>query len=164
MFYTGSNKPINFESIPDSLMDFYKKMKEYETQIDIIIGTDSQNHSDTKIVSVIAVVCHGHGGIFFYRVNHTPKIKNVKQKLQKETADSLLLAEELIDILEKDHKYEDLYLDCPISIHVDAGNSKKGKTNELIPELVGWINACGYTAKTKPQSFVASTIADRISK
>ena len=46
----------------------------------------------------------------------------------------------------------------------DAGNSDKGKTKALIPELVGWIRASGYDAKTKPESFVASTIADRISK
>ena len=56
------------------------------------------------------------------------------------------------------------FLTCPIIIHVDAGNSVKGKTRALIPELVGWIRACGYDVRTKPESFVASTIADRISK
>jgi predicted RNase H-related nuclease YkuK (DUF458 family) len=57
-----------------------------------------------------------------------------------------------------------MFLTCPIIIHVDAGNSVKGKTRALIPELVGWIRACGYDVRTKPESFVASTIADRISK
>ena len=57
-----------------------------------------------------------------------------------------------------------MFAECPLSIHVDAGNSDKGKTKALIPELVGWIRASGYDAKTKPESFVASTIADRISK
>jgi unsaturated chondroitin disaccharide hydrolase len=63
-----------------------------------------------------------------------------------------------------DRKYEEMYLNCPIAIHVDAGNSTNGKTKELIPELVGWIRACGYDCQVKPESFVASTIADRISK
>jgi predicted RNase H-related nuclease YkuK (DUF458 family) len=85
MFYTGSHKPIGFSKIPDALLAFYAKMKGYDSQCDIIIGTDSQNHSDTKIVSVIAAVCQGHGGIFFYQITHEPKIQNVKQKLQKET-------------------------------------------------------------------------------
>ena len=57
-----------------------------------------------------------------------------------------------------------MYLSCPIAIHVDAGNSDIGKTKELIPELVGWIRACGYDCEVKPDSFVASTIADRLSK
>ena len=57
-----------------------------------------------------------------------------------------------------------MYLSCPISIHIDAGNSEIGKTKELIPELVGWVNALGYEAKIKPESFCSSTIADKISK
>ena len=43
-------------------------------------------------------------------------------------------------------------------------NSEKGKTRELIPELVGWVKASGYEAETKPESFVASCVADRLSK
>ena len=66
--------------------------------------------------------------------------------------------------MENEKKYEEMYLNCPISIHVDAGNSPKGKTRELIPEIVGWVKACGYDVKVKPESFCASTIADRISK
>ena len=50
------------------------------------------------------------------------------------------------------------------SIHVDAGVSPHGKTRELIPELVGWIKSCGYDCETKPYSWVASCIADKISK
>lgn len=164
MFYTGSNKPIEFKDIPDALKSFHERMKVYDAQCDIIIGTDSQNYSDTKMVSVIAAVCQGHGGIFFYKVTHEPKIRNVKQKLQKETGDSLTLAYELIDLLENDDRYTDLYLSCPISIHIDAGNSKKGKTRELIPELVGWVNACGFSCKCKPDSPIASSVADKISK
>lgn len=164
MFYTGSNKPIEFNAIPDALLNFYKKMNDYDSQYDIIIGTDSQNFHDTKIVSVIAMICQGHGGIFFYKISHEPKIRNVKQKLHKETGDSLTLAYELIDMLEAEEKYEDMYLSCPISIHIDAGNSKRGKTRELIPELIGWVNACNFKACVKPDSFVSSSIADRISK
>ena len=71
------------------------------------------------------------------------------------------MATELADGLEK---YEDLYLNTTLSIHIDAGLNPNGKTRELIPELVGWIQSCGYDCETKPDSWVASTIADRISK
>ena len=128
------------------------------------MGTDSQNHSETKIVTVICITCKGHGGIFFYQVTREPKIEEVRRKLYVETQESLEIAQQLIEELESNHIYSDVYLNCPISIHVDAGNSPKGKTRELIPEIVGWIKACGYDAKVKPDSFCASTIADRISK
>lgn len=164
MFYTGSNKEIEFKDIPNAILDFYNIQKKFDTQCDIIIGTDSQNHSDTKVARVIAVVSKGHGGIFFYEKYHTQLIKDVRSKLYTETNESLELTTKLVDILENDKKYEDMYLSCPISIHIDAGNSDKGKTKLLIPELVGWINAYGYDAKVKPESFVSSSIADKISK
>lgn len=150
--------------IPDRILTFYRDHRKYESPVRIIIGTDSQNFDDTKIVCVIAVVCEGHGGIFFYEITRQPLIRDVRTKLHVETNDSLQLAEELVGIMENDGKYEELYLNCPIAIHVDAGNSTNGKTKELIPELVGWIRACGYDCSVKPDSFVASTIADRISK
>lgn len=164
MFCTGSGKKIELNQIPDAMLQFYNKVKVYDTQCSVIIGTDSQNFADTKTVSVIAIICEQHGGIFFYEITHKPLIMDVRTKLHMETNDSLNLATKLVDMLESDTRFSDMYLSCPISIHVDAGNSEKGKTKALIPELVGWIKACGYDAKTKPNSFVASTIADRISK
>ena len=164
MFYTGSNKPIEFEAVPDAILDYYERNKEHSQEISIIIGTDSQNFDETKVVSVICVLAVGHGGIFFYRITREPLIRDVRQKLHTETNDSLVLAENLVEALESDSKYQEMYLNCPISIHVDAGNSEKGKTKALIPELVGWIKSCGYDAHCKPDAFVASCVADKISK
>lgn len=164
MFRTGSNKPISIEEIPNALLSYFEKNKHYEVPMQIIIGTDSQNFSDTKMVSVIAMICPGHGGIFFYEIKRIGLIENIRLKLHTETNDSLMLASNLVEMLEAENKYKELYNTCPISIHVDAGNTDKNKTKPLIPELVGWIKACGYNVKTKPESFVASTIADRISK
>lgn len=162
MFQTGSREKLEFDEIPNRILQFYEKHK--DVPVYIIIGTDSQNFSDTKMVSVIAVVAEGHGGIFFYEISHVNLIRNVSVKLQTETAASLTLAQRLVDRLEQDVKYEVLLMNCPLSIHVDAGNSDKGKTKMLIPELVGWIKASGYEVKVKPYSFVASSIADKISK
>ncbi len=110
------------------------------------------------------MICEGHGGIFFYEISRRALIRDVRTKLRVETNDSLQVAETLVETMENDKKYEEMYLNCPIAIHVDAGNSRNGKTRELIPELVGWIKACGYDCSVKPDSFVASTIADRLSK
>ena len=54
------------------------------------------------------------------------------------------------------------YSKLHFSIHVDAGFN--GPTKEVIPEIVGWIKACGWDVHVKPESYVASSIADKISK
>ena len=141
-----------------------KKNKEIVPEIGILIGTDSQNFDQTKCVSVICVIAKGKGGIFFYEVSKIPLVRDVRRKLHIETNASLNLATALVDVFETEERYHEMYLSVPISIHIDAGNSEKGKTRELIPELVGWVRASGYDAETKPESFVASCVADRLSK
>ena len=164
MFTSPTHGNLDMHGVCDRILDFYESHKKYGSQTSIIVGTDSQNFDDTKIASVIAVVCDGHGGIFFYDITRRPLISDVRTKLHVETGDSLKVAEELVGVLEDDEKYEEMYVSCPLSIHIDAGNSTKGKTRELIPELVGWIKACGYDCSCKPDSFVASSIADKISR
>ncbi len=163
MYRSYTYGDLEFEQIPEKILEYYNKNKDYNTNFDIIIGTDSQNFSDTKMVSVITVVCEGHGGIFFYEVTRQPLIRDVRTKLHVETNTSLQIADKIIEILE-DQKYEELFSNTKFSIHVDAGNSENGKTKQLIPELVGWIKACGYDCETKPNSFAASSIADKITK
>ncbi|MFV9511782.1 ribonuclease H-like YkuK family protein [Tepidibacillus sp. LV47] len=49
-----------------------------------------------------------------------------------------------------------------IGIHVDAGED--GPTSKMIPEIVSFVNACGFQCKTKPDSYAASSIANKLSK
>ena len=164
MFRTGTGRLIEFARIPDAILAYYEKNKEIVPEIGILIGTDSQNFDQTKCVSVICVIAKGKGGIFFYEVSKIPLVRDVRRKLHIETNASLNLATALVGILEGEERYHEMYLSVPISIHIDAGNSEKGKTKELIPELVGWVKSSGYDAETKPESFVASCVADRLSK
>lgn len=153
---------VDIQDIPKKIQLYFDKMKHFDSIFRVIIGTDSQNFDHTKIVNVIAVTCEGHGGIFFYRVTHENLIRDVRTKLHTETNQSLDIAMKLTDIMET--KYKELYDNILFSIHIDAGKSDKGKTKELIPELVGWIKACGYDCEIKPDSYAASSIADKISK
>lgn len=122
----------------------------------ISVGTDSQNFEDTKTVMVVAIHRVGSGGIFFYDVKRVKKITNIAQKLFFETSMSLDIATKLSEMLQEEG------IDFGISIHVDAGNN--GKTSKLIPEIVGWIKSCGFDCETKPNSYAASSIADKYSK
>jgi len=129
----------------------------------VIIGTDSQNFDKTKIVMVIALHNVGRGGIFFYDITNLPKITNIKQKLITETQMSLNYATELMDAFDKLNLETGFdYTNLNFSIHVDAGYF--GPTKEVIPEIVGWVKSCGFGCVVKPQSFVASSIADKLSK
>lgn len=155
---------LHLEDVPDKMLEYFNRMKGYDCPFQIIVGTDSQNFSITKMVSVIAVICEGHGGIFFYKITNQKIIHDVRTKLHVETNASLVIADKLVDMLSSNNEYQEMFMNSTFSIHVDAGTSTHGKTRELIPELVGWVKATGYDCHTKPESFVASSIADMISK
>lgn len=165
MFVSPTHGKLELAQVPDLLLDFYQTgVNDEESGCSIIVGSDSQNFSYTKAVTVIAMVRSGQGGVFFYEVTKMPLLRDVRSKLYTETQASLETATELISLLEGDGRYAEMYAECPISIHVDAGNSDRGKTAALIPEIVGWIRSLGYDCHVKPESFVASSIADKISK
>ena len=156
---------LEFSEIPEKILNFYENHKKFQRPMEITIGTDSQNHKEgTKTVMVIAIICEGKGGIFFSKTYHVNTIKNVREKLEKETHKSLETAGNLIEILSENKKYKNIIENCPISIHIDAGNSPKGKTKDLIQSLTGWVNAMGYSCEIKPNAYAASCIADKITK
>ncbi len=135
-----------------------------DLEYNLIIGTDSQNFSQTKIVTVIALQRVGRGGVFFYDITNVRRISNIKQKLLTETQMSLDLATKVLDEFDKlfDNTDWDYTKYLNFSIHVDAGEN--GPTKKVIPEIVSYIHSFGFDAITKPDSFVASSIADKYSK
>lgn len=163
MFNSHTYGNLELTEIPSKILDYMNKMKQYDVPLQITVGTDSQNFDHTKIVSVIAVTCEGHGGIFFYEISKIKRISDVRMKLTEETTRSLAIMTQLVEILEND-EYKELRDNSSLAIHVDAGWSDRGKTKELIPMLVGWIKACGFDCAVKPNSFASSSIADKLSK
>lgn len=133
-------------------------------EFNVMIGTDSQNFDQTKMVMVIALHNVGHGGIFFYEVSRVRRIENVKEKLFFETTLSLQCAGQLMEAFErlKETTGFDYEKSLNFSIHVDAGYN--GPSCQVIPEVVGWIRACGYNAVVKPESYAACSIANKYSK
>lgn len=97
-------------------------------------------------------------------MSHLSFISDIRTKLREETSMSLEIAEELVNILQDNEIYHEMFLNIPIQLHIDAGNTDKSKTKTLVSELVGWVVASGYEACIKPDSYAASSIADRISK
>ena len=123
----------------------------------LIIGTDSFLNSETLFVSAVIIHRVGHGGRYFYKKIPRRKMDNLKQRIFFEATMSLELAS-IIKTRLDDNGFRKL----PVEIHLDVGD--KGETREIIRELVGMVTGSGYAARTKPDSFGASKVADRHSK
>ena len=136
------------------------RLREPDKEFSLFVGTDSQTHSGTKVVTVIAVVDHGKGGFWFHSIDWTRRlsIEQLRVKIYNETMRSIDMAKELTTYLYENN------LDFEVIVHVDLGKGKHSKTKEMIAEIIGWVNAEGFQAHAKPESWAASSIADRISK
>lgn len=153
--------PTNGKMTKAEIYDFIlKKIQENqitkEHDYSIIVGTDSQNSYKIKMVLVICLIDKGHGGRYFYHIDWMKKIKDINTKIYTETEKSLEIARELNEFL------HDNDVRAEVEVHVDIG--RNGKTKELIQGILGWVTSEGFTAKIKDESWVASTIADKISK
>ena len=163
LFTRGSGKKVNYNQMIRIIADYIKS--EPKAEYDITIGTDSQTHSESKIVEVIAVHRVGDGGIFFYFSEYVNRFRVLKEKIIEETARSIENANGLVDgvgvaLIDKDIDIDDLNMS--FKIHCDIGHY--GKTNELISEIVGWVHSAGYDCAIKPESYTASGIANKITK
>ncbi|MDA8205655.1 MAG: ribonuclease H-like YkuK family protein [Thermaerobacter sp.] len=128
-----------------------------DDQYRIIIGTDSHTRHDTILVTAVVVHHLGKGGRYYFHRSHRRTIKSLRQKIFYETSTSLSVASRLTETLEKSG-----VVDLDIQIHIDVG--RQGETKELIREIVGMVTGSGYRAAIKPESFGASTVADKYTK
>ncbi|OPJ59347.1 ribonuclease H-like YkuK family protein [Clostridium oryzae] len=145
---------VSFKRMCHLIKKYINAAQDYKYHI--TVGTDSQNYDITKVVVVVAVWRVGSGGIFFYDVRKVTKITNIRQKLFYETSLSIEMAQKLSSYLEINNS------NCDIAIHIDAGND--GPSSSVIPEIVGWVKGSGFNCNTKPDSYAASSIANKYSK
>lgn len=126
----------------------------------LIIGTDSQakrTNGEAEIDFVTAVVIYrkGRGARYFWRKTKNNVVPRLRDKIYTETLMSLALAQELVPEVRK--RISPAIYD--LEIHIDVG--PLGPTREMIREVVGMVNGNGYVAKTKPDSWGASSVADK---
>ncbi len=85
-----------------------------------------------------------------------PKTNSLRDKIYAETLLSLDIAEKFLPKLNKRLNGNGSY---ELEIHIDVG--RVGDTRDMIKEVVGMVTGNGYTAKTKPESYGASKVADK---
>jgi len=154
MYQSPTHGPVAFADIRSYILAFLKTSR--ESQYQIVIGTDSQPHNGEGVDFITAIVVHriGSGGIYFWKRVVNKKRYVLRQRMYEEAMFSLAAAEELVSLLYKDgiRKFD-------VEIHVDIG--EHGKTREMIAEIVGMVRGNGFPVKIKPDSYAASSIADR---
>ncbi len=132
-------------------------MKEDETRrYKVMIGTDSDGSSDEMIDFATAVVIHrvGNGGRYFWRRSELSRFHTLRDRIIQEVIFSLDVAKEVLASL---RKLENLKFD--FEIHVDIGEN--GETKSVMQEVLGMVRAYNFEARTKPESYAASKVADR---
>lgn len=122
----------------------------------IIVGSDSEKRPEDKADFVTAIVVHrvGNGGRYFWRHVTSGNIHTLRDRMWQEVIYSLDVSKELVVLL-KNAGLEK----CAFEVHVDVGEN--GATKTMIQELVGAVRAHNFEARTKPDSFAASKVADR---
>ena len=154
LFNSSFGLKLTPEQIVSVISDFIAvdPNREYK----IIVGTDSLKKPGDKADFVTAIVVHrvGNGGRYFWRHLGKGEIHTLRDRMWQEVLFSLEISKELV-ILLKNAGLEK----CAFEVHVDIGEN--GATRTMIQELVGAVRAHNFEAKTKPESFAASKVADR---
>jgi len=146
-----------FEMLSDISIFVNEDPESYYT---LIIGTDSQarhtnSHIEVDFVTAIIVYRKRKGARYFLRKEKQIRKPILRDKIYTETLMSLEMAKRIvpqIQMLIPQDKYD-------LEIHIDVGNV--GPTREMIREVVGMVTGNGYVAKTKPDSWGASSVADK---
>ena len=147
---------LSLEELFEDLIAFVEADK--KSSYRLIIGTDSQPRSDAACF-VTAIVMHrlGKGARYYYSKTWERLSKSIRQRVYLETALSLEVASEINRLLAQNGHSE-----LNVEIRLDVGEN--GPTKDLIKEVVGMVVGSGFAAKIKPDSYGASTVADRYTK
>lgn len=150
--------------IDDSIRLIKKFLEEKPSEeYSLVIGTDSherQDNGDSKTINLVtAVLVHrrGFGGKYFWKRKYISNIHSLREKIYAETLESLNFALLYVPKLRKELNGNSPFYN--LEIHIDVG--EHGDTRDMIKEVVGMVTGNGFVAKTKPQAYGASYVADK---
>lgn len=162
MFQSATHGQVSLSQVIDYIKSFLEE--DPHAEYSLVIGSDSQekvqNGSSKKNIHIItAVVVHrkGFGGKYFWQRKIASQTHTLREKIYAETLTSLTFATDFVPLLKKslNGNTPTYYLE----IHVDVG--EHGDTRNMIKEVVGMVTGNGFVAKTKPEAYGASYVADK---
>ena len=160
VFYTNAGERLTLRAAVEQVHDFI--VSNPEREYEVIIGSDSNASlsGSANFISSIVVRRIGNGAIYFW-TRHTERFYNMRDRIQKETMQSILLAQECKSLL-KEIGGEDLFWDGRVTfqcIHLDVG--EYGPTKDILDSMTGLVRGYGFEPVIKPDSYGAFCVADR---
>ncbi|MFD3447964.1 ribonuclease H-like YkuK family protein [Microbacteriaceae bacterium 4G12] len=167
LFYNLSERNMDFDRVFSRICDFIRAEPMYVYRLSI--GTDSQVHQkDTRFISAIHLHRVGKGawGCLHHQTMRR-KLESLREKIYLETHFSqeiacLFTPDYISTMLEILYPYRNDGAKFLMEIHLDIGHD--GLTREFINDMTKRITEMGLTAKIKPDSYAASSYANRYTK
>jgi predicted RNase H-related nuclease YkuK (DUF458 family) len=126
-----------------------------KSDIEILIGCDSQNFSDKTIYAiVVALYTKGKGAHVLYR----------RWKTEREYTRSARLLNEVWFAIEVAEYLKENGLPKPKWIDIDINPDPKFKSNEVFRQAVGLVEGMGYQVRYKSLGPIATYAADHLVK
>jgi predicted RNase H-related nuclease YkuK (DUF458 family) len=122
------------------------------------IGTDSKTIGNkTRFTTVFVYYLEGRGGVYIDHTVKEDRPKSLYQKLFKETWYSI---ETALEVMEIDPSITPEVLE----VHIDVNDNPKHSSGRYRGELMGLVLGQGFKCESKPNSWAATTLADKISR
>lgn len=162
-FFNPTKGNLKIEEVIKELISYISEKP--EKFYNIVVGCDSSSEEEPHFPMAVVILRVGEGGRFFLKriAYKGRKFYNWKQRILEEVLLSCQLAlylrenfEKAIQKLKNDNLHYQLRY-----IHADVGEN--GQTRDMIKEVVGLIKGNGFEPRIKPESFAASSVADRYS-
>jgi len=154
-WYTGSNKKIEFHEILEIIS------RHHTNSGSVFVGTDSfcKKNEEKACVFAVSIVLLGadgqKGGRYFVKKEKTKKPSSLYNRILQEAEKSINVALKISEIIP----------DLDLEVHLDvSAEDKNEKTSPLTKMLMGYTIGSGFKCKIKPDSFAASSVADKHSK
>lgn len=162
IFQSQTHGQIKVSEVINQIKFFLEE--EPNAQYSLVIGTDSHERAsfktgskDINLVTAILVHRKGFGGKYFWKRFNAVSIHTLREKIYSETMGSLNFALFFVPLLRK--KLNGHTPKYNLEIHIDVG--EHGDTRDMIKEVVGMVTGNGFVAKTKPEAYGASYVADK---
>lgn len=168
-FQNLSQKKMTFEQVFQNIVQFMEN--DPTGNFKLMFGTDSQVYSRETIFITGIVIQRQRKGVWacFRKVIIPRQMTNLHERISYETT----LTEEVVSFFTNQHKERLIHMVLPhvykgasfsIEGHIDIGAGTRNKTSIFVKEMIARMNSLGLKAKIKPDSFVASSYANRYTK
>ena len=150
----GKRRLIEYNKI----IEIIRKVSSFKDHL-VIVGSDSVKLGEEFVFANAICILNKdnyYDRRFFYlrRRILDDTYYNLSKRLLKETEESINIASDL----------QEKVKGLNIEIHSDINFDEKYPSSKMKNTIIGYINGCGFDCKIKPDSFVASGIADRYTR